>query len=206
MKNEPNQLNKRLFKHLLQEKRDSSRIPSCLKISKNLLNVAPDIPETDYEESDEKVSNIEPSYQNIKQRDLWENACRQNNDNGVILNCAQKKMPTNTLKSALRNRPPVAEFIKEITKANAKDDVKRRQRERDRLYNDDVFTDNTEEDIVENEAQQIYREILEVVQANSPSSLPVSRGRMVGYGEHSQRPHRQSSANMRKIKHNQISI
>ena len=198
-------MNKRLFKHLLQEKRDSSRIPSCLKISKNLLNVAPDIPETDYEESDEKLSNIEPSYQNIKQRDLWENACRQNNDNGVLLKCAQKKMPTNTLKSALRNRPPVAEFIKEITKANAKDDVKRRQRERDRLYNDDVFTDNTEEDIVENEAQQIYREILEVVQANSPSSLPVSRGRMVGYGEHTPQTQRQPTTNVRSTKQNKRS-
>ena len=44
-KNKPDQLKKRLFKHLLQEKKDSSRIPSCLKISKNLLNVAPEIPE-----------------------------------------------------------------------------------------------------------------------------------------------------------------
>ena len=56
VKNKPDQLNKRLFKHLLQEKKDSSRIPSCLKISKNLLNVAPDIPETDYEESKDELS------------------------------------------------------------------------------------------------------------------------------------------------------
>ena len=83
--------------------------------------------------------------------------------------------------------------------------MKRKQKEMDRLFIDDVFIDNTKEDIVENEAQQIYREILEVVQANSPSSLPVRRGRMVGYGEHSQRPQRQSSANMRKINYKQIS-
>ena len=117
----------------------------------------------------------------------------------------QKKITTNTLKEALRNRPPVAEFMKEITKANEEDILKRKQRERYRLYIDDVFIDNTEEDIVENEAQQIYREILEVVQANSPSSLTVSRARMVGYGEHSEQPQRQSSNNVRNTNHKQIS-
>ena len=33
------------------------------------------------------------------------------------------------------------------------------------------------------EAQKIYREILEVVKENSPASLQYGRGRMVGYGE-----------------------
>ena len=78
---------------------------------------------------------ISPVQKNIRQRDLCGNVCRQNNDNGGLLKCAQNKIPTNTLKEALRNRPPVADFINE------------------------------------NEAQQIYREILEVVQANSHSSL-----------------------------------
>ena len=32
----------------------------------------------------------------------------------------QKKITTNTLKEALRNRPPVADFINEIRKANKK--------------------------------------------------------------------------------------
>ena len=50
VKNEPNQLNKRLFKQLLHYKKHSSsppRTPSSLTLSENLVNVAPDIPETD---------------------------------------------------------------------------------------------------------------------------------------------------------------
>ena len=134
VKNEPNKLNERLFTHLLQEKKESSRIPSCLKISKNLLNVAPDIPETDYEESKDELSIINPVHKNMRQRDLWGNAYRQNSDKVGLLKCAQNKIPTNTLKEALRNRPPVADFMKEITKANEEDIVKRKQRERYRLY------------------------------------------------------------------------
>ena len=165
----------------------------------------PDIPETDYDETEDKFSIINPVHNNIKQRDLWGNACRQSNDNGGILKYAQKKLPTNTIREALRNRPPVSEFIKEITKANEEDNVKRIQRERERLYIDDVFNDITKEDINENEAQQIYREILEVVQANSPSSLPVSRGRMVGYGEHTENAQIQHTTNLRNTKHKQRS-
>merc|ERR1711997_1241504 len=39
-----------------------------------------------------------------------------------------------------------------------------------------------EEDNISDDAQLIYREILEVVQANEASSLLCQRGRMVGYG------------------------
>ena len=35
----------------------------------------------------------------------------------------------------------------------------------------------------EDEAQKIYREIIEVVSSASPASLQAVRGRMVGYGE-----------------------
>ena len=73
VKDKPDQLNKRLFKHLLQEKKDPSsppRIPSYLKVSKNMLNVAPDIPETDYDETEDKFSIINPVHNNMSQRDL----------------------------------------------------------------------------------------------------------------------------------------
>ena len=63
---------------------------------------------------------INPVQKNIRQRDLWGNVCRQNNDNGGLLKCAQNKIPKSTLKEALRNRPPVADFINEIRKANKK--------------------------------------------------------------------------------------
>merc|ERR1712004_85169 len=39
-----------------------------------------------------------------------------------------------------------------------------------------------EEENISDDAQLIYREILEVVQANEASSLSCQRGRMVGYG------------------------
>ena len=38
----------------------------------------------------------------------------------------------------------------------------------------------------EDEAQKIYREILEVVKTNAPASLQYGRGRMVVYGEEAQ--------------------
>lgn len=199
--NKPEQLNNRLFKHLLQEKKGQEsppRIPSCMKISHNILNTAPEIPEVDYDESDDKLSVIDTAHGNLSQRDLWSNACRQNTNNGGILKYEQNKLPTNTLKEALRNRAPVAEFIREITKANEEDIVNRKQRERERLCVHGVFT---EDDIVENENEQIYREILEVVQANSPSSLPVSRGRMVGEEDHNENTNLNSMNNQRTKKH-----
>ena len=67
------------------------------------------------------------------------------------------------------------------------------QRERDEIYNFD------EAKTVEKEADEIYREILNVVQANSPTSLLVSRGRMVGFGKQSEYRRRQPT-NVRKIK------
>ena len=182
-----------MFKHLLLNSKISSsppRIPSCLKTtsSKNLskttvglnpynsepswvyeslLTTAPDIPDTDYDESDSKPIVIEPFYINAKKNNVWENAKRHSyNKEG------NKKNATNTLKESLKYRPPVAEFVKEITKATEEDMKRKKKREKNRRYQEEVET----------EAQQIYREILEVVKENSPASLPVSRGSMVGFG------------------------
>ena len=58
--NKSNQSNKRMFKHLLLEKEESSipiRTTPCPKILDFVPEVAPDIPETDYEdEKDNKCS------------------------------------------------------------------------------------------------------------------------------------------------------
>ena len=63
---------------------------------------------------------------------------------------------------------------------------KRKQRERDKMYNGYFPYDNTEAKTGEKEADEIFRKILNVDQASSPTSLPVSRGRMVGFGKQSQ--------------------
>ena len=114
-------------------------------------------------------------YTNVNQVDIWENADRQSDVKDDITKYAELKNTTNTLKEAFRNRPPVAEYIKEITRANKENIKKRQQRELDKLMNAAVYDD-------EDEAQQIYQEILQVVGANSPTSLPISRGSMAGYG------------------------
>ena len=48
--------------------------------------------------------------------DLWENADRQPNNNDNVNKYTDRKRLTNTLKEALKHRPPVAEFIQQITK------------------------------------------------------------------------------------------
>ena len=63
---------------------------------------------------------------------------------------------------------------------------KRKQRERDKIYNGYFPFDNTEAKMGEKEADEIFRKILNVVQGSSPTSLSVSRGRMVGFGKQSQ--------------------
>ena len=75
---------------------------------------------------------MKPVYQNINQVDLWENADRRTNNNADVTKYAGIKKQTNTLKEALKNRPPVADFIEQITKANEEDMEKRKQRERDK--------------------------------------------------------------------------
>ena len=91
----------------------------------------------------------------------------------MLQNVQPKKSPTNTLKEALKNIPAVAEFIEQITKANKEDMEKRKQRERDQMYNYYFLNDNTDANTVEKEAQEIYREMLKAVQAISLT--PISK-------------------------------
>lgn len=99
-------------------------------------------------------------------------------------------IPTKTLKVALKNRPPVSAFIQEIMKASEAD----RERQRDRLNMELEAIDTVEEmekqagddkeekkDSIDDDAQKIYKEILDVVKQNSPC-LQSAQGRMVGYG------------------------
>ena len=71
----------------------------------------------------------------------------------------EKVIPTKTLKEALKNRPPVSEFIREITRMSEED--RRRQRERKSMMEEEE-EEREEGGDIEDEAQKIYREILEV--------------------------------------------
>jgi len=157
-------------------------------------NPCPATPSPDYEESEK----------NPMERDLWGNARRYRGKQESSTD------PTRTLKEALKNRPPVSQFIREITRATEEDRKRREERQqKQRLLenqeaeqcceNDplgvltelnsilekeekrvDLKEDNCEENN-NDDAQLIYREILEVVQANA-TSMSSHRGRMVGYG------------------------
>ena len=172
--NEPNRPNERLFKHLASEKEDAfspTGTSPTLNTSEHILKMVQD--KTDYDENKDKLLIIKPVYQNINQVDLKENVGRQTNDNDNVTKFTAKKSPTNTLKEALKNRDAVAAFIEQRTKANKEDMEKRKQRERDQMYNYYFLNDNTDANTVEKEAQEIYREMLKAVQANSPT--PISK-------------------------------
>ena len=103
----------------------------------------------------------------------------------------------------MKNRPPVADFVKEIAKVSEKDKLRQQQRENMQKEAESIFNkekeavksqeasrisrrrpvNSVESSSEEDDAQKIYREILEVVKTNSPASLQFGRGRMVGYGE-----------------------
>ena len=158
------------------------------------MQLSPSIPLPDYEK--------EKPLRRQNQRDVWGNAnrVRGSHDN---LNDTEEVIPTETLKQVLTTRPPVAEFVKEITKASEKDKLRQRQRENMQKEAESIFNKEKEERTLhdqkqkekkrpknsvessseEDEAKKIYREILEVVKTNSPASLQYGRGRMVGYGE-----------------------
>jgi len=112
-------------------------------------------------------------------KNVWVNANRymgSNQENDDLV-------PTKTLKEALKYRPSVSEFVKEITKASEKD--RQRERERKQMEREEKGEGNEEREdkSEEDEAKMIYREILEVVSLNSPASIQTVKGRMVGYGE-----------------------
>jgi hypothetical protein len=65
---------------LYSEKEDSfspTGNPPTLKTSEHVTKIAPDIPETDYDENKDKLLIIKPVYQNFNQVDLWQNIDRQ---------------------------------------------------------------------------------------------------------------------------------
>ena len=158
--------NQRMFKHLLEEKNYSSyliRTQSSLDTSEAEKRKGVDISETDTDESDDSQVIIKPVYKNRNQIDLWENCYRHNNakvDHGV-----EQNKHTDTLKEAIKHRPSVTEFIREIKRANKEDMERRRQRERARILDYDTMS-STEE---------VYDCILAAVQG-----VPVGRGAMVG--------------------------
>ena len=86
--------------------------------------------------------------------------------------------PTETLKEVIKHRPPVAAVVREITKEREKD--KLRQREREMMEREAEREFQGGGGGGDEEAQQIYREIISVVASNSPASLQHARGRMVG--------------------------
>ena len=136
--NDQNVSNIRLFNPPEKEASSSPAvIQPTLQPSDNILKIAPDIQVTDCEENKDKLI-MKPVYQNINQVDLWENVDRQTDNKDDVTKYTVRKKPTNTLKKALKNRPPVAEFILKITKANKEDIEKRKQRERDKWYHGDA--------------------------------------------------------------------
>jgi hypothetical protein len=185
---ETSKSNKNVFKHFMDQQAPSStpRIPSCMKmssyktwsksksglklfngetslVSKSLI----DLSNIDCDEVEKKQNVKKSVYKNIRQCDIWENADRQIKDcydkNGDK-NVTKDRNPKNTL-----NKAPLTEFFREKTK------TRRNFKEQSKMYSEDKT--------IESEALEIYQEILDIVNANSPASLPVSREKKVGYGE-----------------------
>jgi hypothetical protein len=128
-------------------------------VSKSLQDLA----NIDYDEVEKKPNAKKLVYKKIIRRNVWENADRQINeryDKNGDKYTTKDRIPKNT-----RNEAPLTEFVREKTKT------------RRNLIISTYSGDKT----VESEAQEIYQEILDIVQANSPASLPVSSGRKVVY-------------------------
>jgi hypothetical protein len=164
---------------------------------------------------------VEKQSKRPKDRDVWSNANRFRGSQNALDMMSKEGIknvelsnklprgqiiPTETLKQVMKTRPPVAEFVKEITKVSEKDKMRQRQRENMQKEAESIFNKEKEEmnlrimkqkekkrpknsiesSSEEDEAKKIYREILEVVKTNAPASLQYGRGRMVGYGEEAQ--------------------
>ena len=108
------------------------------------------------------------------------------------MNSTQKRnkdfvAPTETLKEVIKHRPPVAQVVREITEESERDKMRQKRRETMMGQADSKLAHSPQTAAKaskeEEEAQQVYREILEVV-----GSTPCGRGRMVGYGEEAQTP------------------
>ena len=167
-------------------------------LSASSLLLSPSIPLPDYQK--------EKPLRKPEERDLWGNANRFRGSQDNLKLPRGQVAPTETLKHVLKTRPPVSEFVKEITKVSEKDKIRQRQREIMQKEAESIFNEGKEERALhelktkekkrpknsvessseEDEAKKIYREILEVVISNAPASLQYGRGRMVGYGEEAQ--------------------
>ena len=190
---------------------DKDEVNLCKKLSESSLELrsSPSIPLPDYEgchlpskiilsnnfiseEGVRKKSPVLKSPRNDEGGNVWSNVERykgetpwkeRHNNNGVK---HHKIVPTETLKEVIKHRPPVSEVVREITKESEKDKLRQREREMMQKEIEKEFSADSkdvEKEDDSDEAQQIYREIIDVVSANSPSSLQYVRGRMVGYGE-----------------------
>ena len=124
-------------------------------------------------------------------------------------------LPTETLKQVMKKGPPVADIVKDITKISEIDKMRKSQHESMQREAESIFKKKVEVRTIldanrmnrrkpmnsvgssseEDDAQQIYREILDVVKTNSPASLQCGRGRMVGYGEEVQDTMRRGDKN-----------
>ena len=121
-----------------------------------------------------KQDIIEPVYKEFNSKNVWETLSK---DAPYDQSIATKIYPEGTMKEALKNRPPLSVFIEEIS--NATKELKKRQSK----YCKEMEL---------RESQELYQEICNAVESNSPHSMPVSRGRMVGHGmdeEPKLRPH-----------------
>jgi len=184
-------------------------------LSASSLQLSPSIPKPDYEKDQDEKPIRRP-----RERDVWGNANRfRGSQQNLMIDKEELQklelsgklsrgqiMPTDTLKQVMKTRPPVAEFVKEITKVSEKDKIRQHQRENMQKEAESIFNKEKEERVLhdqrqrekkrpknsiessseEDEAKKIYREILEVVKTNAPASLQYGRGRMVGYGEEAQ--------------------
>ena len=189
--NKVHQGNKRMFKHLLEKKDETSQhrvISSCQD------NTGDDTSETESDESDDNHLIIKPVYKNRNQTNLWENCYTENTakDNQSVATPVEHHTGlTDTEREVIKHRPAVSEIVKKITKAS-KEDMERRKEREDMLNNE----------IVESKARKIYEEILAVVHGSSPASLPVSRGVMVGCGQQGQDRNSKTRKNCRIRKKN----
>ena len=164
--------------------------------------------------SGDRTNNLARETRAISNKDynVWANADRnittETRDTKVKIGSYDGKdkakfvAPTETLKEVIKHRPPVSEVVREITKESERDKLRQIEREKMQREAEVEFSRQNsgdfrkaklkenikggDDDEEEDEAQKIYKEIIDVVASNSPASLQYVRGRMVGYGEEAQ--------------------
>lgn len=170
---------------LLTDCKSGEKVKLEKKISGSSLELrhSPAIPDPDYEVERVRAGAVPRR----SDGDVWRNADRYRGGekrDDQQTNSAQRRnkdflAPTETLKEVIKHRPPVAQVVKEITEESQRDKLRQRRRESMQRQAETDAAEADQED--DDEAQKIYREILDVV-----GSAPCGRGRMVGYGEEAQ--------------------